>query len=146
MTHRFLRAALLAGLAAAAPVLAQARDTRDAREPFEAEIARLAGRDAQQCGIFPLGKDAASGWACAQAAERAGRPWWLAFEGMGDDSLAGRAAIRTSAGVHLLLDYDSSPFGSGLYPRLTTMTCPWPVLYQPAEPVPLDCQAPRPAR
>ncbi len=145
MTHRFLCAALLTGIAAAAPAQAQAQ-ARDAREPFESEIARLAGRDAQQCGIFPLGKDAGPGWACAQAAEHAGRPWWLAFEGMGDDSLGGHAAIRTSAGVHLLLDYDSSPFGSGLYPRFTLTTCPWPVLYLPSDPASFDCQAPRPPR
>jgi len=143
MTHRFLIAALLAGMAVAGPSLAQ---TRGAREPFESEIARLAGRDAQPCGIVALGKDAPAGWACAQAAERAGRPYWLAFEGRGDDSLVGHAAIRTSAGTRLLLDYDSSPFGHGLYPRLVTTTCPWPVVYQPAEPAPLDCRAPIPGR
>ena len=117
-----------------------------AREPFEAELARLAGREAQQCGIFPLGQEAKAGWACAQAAERAGRPYWIAFEGMGDDSLVGRAAIRTPAGGHILLDYDSSPFGSGLYPRFLTETCPWPISYDPATRLPFACQAPRPDR
>lgn len=140
MTHRLLSAALLAGLA----VAAQARDARDAREPFETELARLAGRDAQQCGIVALGRDAKAGWECAQAAERAGRPYWLAFEGLGDDSLVGRAAIRTAAGKRLLLDYDSSPFGRGLYPRFTTTTCPWPIAYDTKQPMPFECSAPIP--
>ena len=138
--HRALAATLLLGLAFSAAA------ATNARAPFEAELARLAGRAAQQCGIVPLGKAAKAGWACAQAAERAGRPYWLAFEGMGEDSLIGRAAIRTATGENILLDYDSSPFGSGLYPRFTVTTCPWPVLYDPERPVPFDCRPPSPSR
>lgn len=144
MTKRSSSCALAAALLASTATQACAATL--AREPFEAEIARLAGRDAQQCGVFPLRKDASAGWACAQAAERAGRPYWLAFEGPGDDSLSGHAAIRTPAGTRLLLDYDSSPFGRGLYPSFVTTTCPWPVIYQPAAPAPFECRAPRPDR
>ncbi len=140
MTHRHLSAVLLAGLA----VAAQARDARDARQPFELEIARLAGRDAQQCGIVAFGKDGTAAWTCSQAAERAGRGWWVAVEGGGEDSLVGHAAIRTADGRHILLDYDSSPFGSGLYPRFTTTTCPWPVAYDAKQPLPFECNAPSP--
>jgi len=113
---------------------------------FESELARLAGRAAKQCGIFPLGQAAAAGWACAQAAERAGQAYWIAFEGKGDDSTVGHAAIRTAAGVHILLDYDSNPFGGSArsFPRFVTTTCPWPILHDSAARIPLDCVPPRP--
>ncbi len=108
--------------------------------PFESELARLAGRSARQCGIFPLGHEAQAGWQCALAAEHAGQPYWFAFLGPGDDSMIGIAAIRTPEGAHILLDYDSDPFGSnGRNPRFTSTTCPFEIVYRGAGMPPLEC-------
>jgi|GEM_PF-6595060 len=143
--HSLLRAsgcALLLGLALHGAAMA---DTDDA---FESELARLAGRAATQCGIFSLGKPADAGWTCAQAAERAGQAYWIASKGAGEDSIVGRAAIRTAAGVHILLDYDSNPFGGRAtsLPRFVTTTCPWPIAYDRAARLLFDCVPPRPDR
>lgn len=98
----------------------------DSGSPFESEIARLAGRSAKQCGIFKLADAARDGWQCVQAAERAGQPYWLAFMGHGEDSMAGEAAIRTPAGEHVVLGYDSNPAGHPRVPdpRFTRVRCP----------------------
>jgi hypothetical protein len=113
----------------------------DPDSPFESELARLAGRSARQCGIFPLGHDAKAGWQCAVAAEREGQPFWFAFLGPGEDSTVGIAEIRTPAGAHLLLDYDSDPFGGNRKnPRFTSTTCPFAIVYRSGATPPLTCE------
>jgi hypothetical protein len=109
--------------------------------PFESELARLAGRSAKQCGIFPLGHEAKAGWQCVLAAEQAGQPYWFAFLGPGDDSMIGIAAIRTPEGARILLDYDSDPFGSNRQnPRFTSTTCPFEIVYEGERMPPFECR------
>lgn len=104
----------------------------DPRDTFDAQLVRHAGRAATQCGLFKLDDPAPAGWQCAQAAERAGRPYWFAFFGPGEDSMVGIAAIRTPTGAHVVLEFDSDPNGGNAdHPQVRTTACPVTFGYEP---------------
>jgi len=115
----------------------------DSRSPFESELARLAGRAAQHCGLVTLHHDyeSATGWRCAMEAERKGQSFWFAVEGHGEDSEVWSAVIRTPSGEHVILDYDSNANGGrGLNPRFYRNSCPAIVEYLPNETPPFRCK------
>jgi len=133
---RLRRMMLLAG-----PVVALCNVSHaDPSSPFEAELARLAGRSARQCGLVDLRGDPKPGWQCALQADRDGVAFWFGLRQRGVDSEVWTAAIRTPRGEHIVLSYDSNIFGGrGLHPGFDQVRCTGPIDYRPSEPSPFQC-------
>ena len=112
----------------------------DPGSPFEAELARLAGRSARQCGLVGLRGDPKPGWQCALQADYDEVPFWYGLRQRGEDSEVWIAAIRTPSGAHIVLSYDSNIVGGrGLHPRFDQVQCAGRIDYRPSEPSPLQC-------
>src|SRR5690554_1716412 len=82
-----------------------------AAEPTDmllSELIMLSGPDAEECGLVRLDQDPSPAWQCAQASEQQGRPYWLALQRQGIDSDVWLASLRTPAGQHFILTYDSN--------------------------------------
>lgn len=110
----------------------------DPRSPFESELARLAGRGAAQCGLIALRQDPKPEWICAMGAESKAQPFWFALQRQGEDSEVWMAAIRTPAGEHVILNYDSNRGGGrGLDPSFYQTRCPGAIVFRPLEFPPL---------
>ena len=91
---------------------------------LRAELVRLSGTSAKNCGFITLKESLDSGWACALAADKIKQPFWLAVQHQGIDSEMWEVIGRDSTKGRYLLAYDSSPFGrSGLHPRFTRDIC-----------------------
>ena len=96
------------------------------------ELTRLSGASATNCGLIPLGLPTKQGWACALDADKSRRPFWLAFQEPGVDSVMWLAIGRDAYGSPFVLSYDSSPYGRrGLHPRLTRDICPSDTEFDP---------------
>ena len=92
---------------------------------LRAELVRLSGSSAEDCGLISLGDDPAASWRCAQSADQSNKPFWFAIERRGVDSDIWEAVGRTSSGERYLLVYDSNPYGQPeLLPRFTRDSCP----------------------
>ena len=88
------------------------------------ELARLSGTSAVDCGLVPLGQSAERAWACALAAQKSKKPFWLAFQERSIDSVMWLAVGRDAHGNPYVLTYDSSPYGRpGLHPRISRDIC-----------------------
>ena len=112
----------------------------DPGSPFESELARLAGRSARQCGLVRLRGDPRPGWQCALQADRDQVPFWFALQQRGEDSEVWMAAVRTPAGEHIVLDYDSNPGGGReLHPVFHRLRCAGRIDYRSVGWPPLQC-------
>jgi hypothetical protein len=98
------------------------------------ELTRLSGGTAQSCGFIVLGASAESAWKCAAIADKSGRPFWLAIEEHGLDSIIWQAVGRDADGQRYLLSFDSSPYGrAGFHPRFTRDACNGSFWYEPKD-------------
>jgi len=108
--------------------------------PLQAELTRLSGSNAKDCGLIALDHAPDAGWACARAADKAKAPFWFAVERRGIDSDIWEAIGRDSAGERYLLLYDSNPYGRpGLLPRFTREICPGEFVFTPSANSALQC-------
>ena len=116
------------------PVIAFSNDV------LRAELVRLSGSSAKDCGLVPLKDDPASSWRCAQSADQDNKPFWFAIERQGVDSDVWEAVGRTSSGERYLLVYDSNPYGRAeLMPRFTRDTCLTGFVFNPSSNGALSC-------
>jgi hypothetical protein len=107
--------------------------------PLISEITLLTGPNARYCGVVALGEDPTSAWACARAADHHGMPYWLVLQQQGVDSDVWVASLRTPAGGHFILTYDSNYMGPpGLTPRFTRDTCNGAVALTRSQEAPLQ--------
>ena len=85
--------------------------------PLISHLQQLAGPDAIACGASPLwGVPSPMRWQrrvvrCAEAAIEQQRPFWAAFQAMGDDSSIWESAVLTPSGTLLYNRYDSDIYG-----------------------------------
>ena len=102
-------------------------------DALRAELARLSGSSAKDCGLVQLKDDPASSWRCAQSADQTNEPFWFAIERQGVDSDIWEAVGRTSSGERYILIYDSNPYGRPeLMPRFTRDSCPTGFAFNPS--------------
>ena len=93
------------------------QDFKRAPIPLISHLQQLAGPDAIACGASPLwGVPSPMRWQrrvvrCAEAAIVENRPFWAAFQAMGDDSAIWESAILTPAGTLLYTTFDSDIYG-----------------------------------
>jgi len=77
------------------------------------ELHRIAGSDARACGSVTLKDDPKVSMSCAEDALKAGRPFWVAVQSQGVDSLLWSGAARAIDGATWLVRYDSDTSGGG---------------------------------
>jgi hypothetical protein len=85
--------------------------------PLIVHLRELAGPSAIACGASPLyGVSAPMQWQkhvvrCAEGAIRQRKPFWAAFQAMGDDSAIWESAVQTQSGALIYNTYDSDIYG-----------------------------------
>ncbi len=108
---------------------------------LRAELVRLTGKPAKDCGLVTLGTSPDAGWSCAGKADKNKQPFWFAVERRGIDSDIWEAIGRDSNGGRFLLVYDSNPYGSpDLHPRFNRDTCVGEFVFTPSKNAALGCR------
>jgi hypothetical protein len=89
----------------------------------------LAGLHSVNCGRVRISGDASVATECALDADAKGRPFRVAYQVQGLDSIVVVGIVSTPRGKLLALNYDSCPSGCGfslLQQRVTVSSCPEP--------------------
>lgn len=101
-----------------------------AEEPGQNETAirtkmlELTGPSATNCGLLERGSPLRPAWKCAQKADRAGKPFWLALEGHRTDSAVWHAVARGPGGKRYVIFYTSNNAGQMEFePHFTVTDC-----------------------
>lgn len=108
-------------------VSAQESHSRSA-DVFFSALSDLAGSNAIDCGRLSLGSKLAAGFECARSAMQSGRPFQLAVQIQGVDSILWQGAARGKSGAIWLVTFDSDIHGGGANsvsaePRITRTPC-----------------------
>jgi hypothetical protein len=108
----------------AACVLAAASVAGEPAAPaaLAGRLASLSGASARDCGVFPLRGDLAAAIACATDATSSGRPYRLAVQLQGTDSVIWQGAARDERGRLWVVFYDADSTGGGT-PTLSVVPC-----------------------
>ena len=100
-------------LFALVPCAAQVgRPSKEEFLPLVFELARLSSAEAEECGYVLIGQEAEATFACARAAQAAGRAFWLAVQLSGDKSQIWLGAAGSATGKLSVVHYNSNPKGS----------------------------------
>jgi hypothetical protein len=88
------------------------------------KLKSLAGSNGQDCGSVSLHESPETAISCATSANASGKPYRLAVEFQGTDSIAWQGAVRDERGKLWALYYDSDPSGgSGAGTTLSVVLC-----------------------
>ena len=80
---------------------------------FERRLRQAAGPGAERCGVVPLRQDRSAAARRAQAALDAGRPFVVAFQRQGIDSIIYEGLASRGRGPAVLLSWDGDASGGG---------------------------------
>ena len=83
----------------------------DAPPRVHAELQGVAGPDAAACGEVPLRQKRTEAAACARRAMKSGKPFWVAFQVQGNDSLLWEGAAGDGRGGYWMILHDSDITG-----------------------------------
>src|SRR5690348_1942809 len=118
-----LRSLAILVLISAAPFV-HAEEPQQNEVAIRAEMLKLAGPTAIQCGFLKRGGALRPAWKCAQRADHAGKPFWLVLEGVQTDSTVWHAIARGSSGKRYVIFYTSNDFGQMKFePHFTVTDC-----------------------
>ncbi|WP_158984138.1 hypothetical protein [Lysobacter panacisoli] len=114
---------------------------RDENETaIETRMLRLAGPQAEQCGVIRHGMDHGDGWDCVQRAEREGRSFWMAMQARPTDAAVWHVAVRNNAAERFIVFYSSNRFGQSAFePHFDIQPCNEPFVLAGTPKLPLTC-------
>jgi hypothetical protein len=117
---KFVGLVVLASLA----FQASAEEPEQNKAAIRAKMSELAGTAAVNCGLLERGGPLASAWKCAQAADSAKKPFWLALEESRTDSAVWLAVARGPNGKRYAIFYTSNEYGQmDFKPHFTVTVC-----------------------
>ncbi len=91
---------------------------------IRAKMLELAGPASLNCGLLSHGSRLRPAWKCAQAADKAQKPFWLAVEGRCTDSDVWLAIARGSDSKRYVIFYTSNEAGESQFePHFSVTTC-----------------------
>lgn len=101
----------LLGVGAAVAVAQVSYPSPPSREQWRAvlssTVAEAVPPSARACGFVALGQDPSVAQACISSAESAGEAFWVASQGVGEDSLVWAVVLRGADGALSQVDLDS---------------------------------------
>jgi hypothetical protein len=93
------------------------------------KMLELAGPTAINCGLLSNGSRMRPAWKCAQAADKARRPFWLAVKGQRTDSDVWLAIARGSDSKRYQVFYTSNEAGESQFkPHFSVTACNEPFM------------------
>jgi hypothetical protein len=93
------------------------------------KMLELAGPTALDCGLLPQGSRLRKAWKCAQAADEARKPFWLAVEGRRTDSDVWLAIGRGTDSKRYVIFYTSNEAGESQFePHFSVTACDEPFM------------------
>lgn len=108
--------------------LAHGAGSTDERPPYvgrvERDLAEHINRGSVACGFVPLGQPVAEAVRCAVENLAAARPFHVAFQHLGADSVVWEIVVADASGVARIGNWDSDPTGGRrLRPELSFVNC-----------------------
>lgn len=101
---------------------ATAKEPDQSKAAIRAKMLELAGPRAIRCGMIEHGKRLGPAWRCAQDADRAGKPFWLAQGGRRTDSVIWHLMARGPGKKRYVIFYTSNNFGQPTFDPYFSIT------------------------
>lgn len=109
------------------------------------ELVRIAGSNADSCGMVRFGDDFKRGWACATARTSSGQPFWFALQARRVDSDVWSAIAQDRTGNRYVILYTSNKYGQAEFvPEFDSRKCQKPFSFNPESVFPFGCGEVRP--